>query len=77
MEKKESTPARESRRKYEAKHKDERKAQYKVWGTSIDRKTAEEMDEFLTKYNLTKVDLISAGFSYLKDKFELEGKKKE
>ena len=70
MERKESTPARESRRKYEEKHKDERKAQYKIWGTSIDRKTAEEMDEFLIKHKLSKVDLISAGFAKLKELYE-------
>ena len=77
MERKESTPIRERRRKYEEVHKSERKAQYKVWGTSIDRKTAEEMDEFLIKHKLSKVDLISAGFAMLKNKYEMEEKKKE
>ena len=74
MERKESAPIRERRRKYEERHKSERKAQYKIWGTSIDRKTAEEMDEFLIKHSLTKVDLISAGFAKLKELYE---KKKE
>ena len=70
MERKESTPARESRRKYEEKHKDERKAQYKIWGTSIDRKFAKEMDEFLVAHRLSKVNLISAGFAKLKEIYE-------
>ena len=72
MERKESTPIRERRRKYEEVHKSERKAQYKVWGTSIERKTAEEIDEFLIKHNLTKVDLISAGFAWLKENVEMK-----
>lgn len=74
MELKENTPARISRRKYEEKHKTERKSQYKVWGTSIDRKFAEEIEEFLAKHKLSKVDLISAGFAWLKENVE---KKKE
>ena len=51
MERKESTPARERKRVYEEKHKDERKAKNKVWGTSIDRKYADEIDEFLARHN--------------------------
>ena len=38
MEKKASTPMRETRRRYEEKHKEERKAANKVFGTSIPRK---------------------------------------
>ena len=71
---KEDTPDRLKKRKYEEKHKEERKAQYKVWGTSIDRKFAEEIEEFLAKHKLSKVDLISAGFALLKENVE---KKKE
>lgn len=50
MERKESTPERERKRTYEEKHKDERKAKCKVWGTSIDRKLADEIDVFLIKH---------------------------
>ena len=47
MERKPDTPVRKSRRKYEERNKDERKEKNKVWGTSIDRKFANEIDEFL------------------------------
>ena len=65
MERKQDTPTRISRRAYEEKHKKERKLLNKVWGTSIPRKDAEKIDEFLTKNGLSKVDLIMTGFNYL------------
>lgn len=70
MERKESTPERERKRTYEEKHKDERKAKCKVWGTSVDRKFAEEIDEFLKRHNLTKVAVITEGYQALKAQFE-------
>ena len=65
MERKQDTPTRISRRVYEEKHKEERKLLNKVWGTSIPRKDAEKIDEFLIKNGLSKVDLIMAGYNYL------------
>ena len=62
MERKQDTPIRITRRKYEEKHKEERKAAHKVWGTSIDRSFANEIDSFLTKHNINKVELIYAGY---------------
>ena len=50
MERKESTPIRENRRRYEENHKEERKAKCKVWGTSIDRNLADEIEEFLVNH---------------------------
>ena len=46
---------------------DERKN--KVWGTSIDRKFANEIDEFLDRHNITKVELIVAGYQALLDHY--------
>lgn len=66
MEKKASTPMRETRRRYEEKHKEKRKAANKVFGTSIPRKDCDEIDEFLKRHNKTKVDLIYAGYEALK-----------
>ena len=66
MERKASTPMRENRRRYEEKHKEERKAANKVFGTSIPRKDYEEIDEFLRTHNISKVDLIYAGYEALK-----------
>ena len=54
-------------KRYEEKHKEERKAKYMIWGTSVPRKYAEEINEFLTKYGYTKVHLIEAGFKALND----------
>ncbi len=71
MERKESTPERERKRTYEERHKDERKAKCKVWGTSIDRKFADEIDEFLARHkNITKVAIITAGFEELRRQYE-------
>ena len=69
MRKKENTPMRVTRRKYEERHKDERKEKNKVWGTSISRTYAEEIDEFLISYGLTKVALITAGYEALQSKY--------
>ena len=66
MERKENTPERERKRVYEERHKDERKAKCKVWGTSIERKFADEIDEFLARHNITKVAVIAAGFGVLR-----------
>ena len=66
MERKASTPMRENRRRYEEKHKEERKAANKVFGTSIPRKKCEEIEEFLKIHNISKVDLIYAGYEALK-----------
>ena len=72
---KEDTPDRLKKRKYEEKHKAERKAQYKVWGTSIDRKFAEEIDDFLSRHpNLSKVAIIAEGYRVLKETVEPENK---
>ena len=76
MERKENTPARISRRKYEEKHKTERKAQYKVCGTSVERQLAYEIDEFLSRHpNLSKVAIVSEWYRVLKERFETEKKK--
>lgn len=74
MERKEDTPERERKRTYEDKHKDERKAKCKVWGTSIDRKYADEIDEFLAKFHVTKVAVITAGFEALRKQYEPDDK---
>ena len=69
MERKPDTPVRKSRRKYEERTKDERKEKNKVWGTSIDRQYANEIDEFLARHDLTKVELIVAGYQALLDHY--------
>ena len=66
---KEDTPSRIVRRAYEQKHKDERKQKNTVWGTSIDREYAEEINAFLNQYGLTKVRLIVEGYKTLKAQY--------
>ena len=70
MERKAKTPRRETRRRYEERHKDERKAASKVFGTSIPRKDCDEIDEFLREHNITKVALIYAGYEALKQSIQ-------
>ena len=52
-------------KRYEEKHKNERKAKNVVWGTSIAREKAEEIDKFLKKHGYTKVRLIEEGYKAL------------
>ena len=54
-------------KRYEEKHKEERKAKSLVWGTSVPRQFAEEINAFLKKHNISKVKLIEAGFNALMD----------
>ena len=54
-------------KRYEEKHKAERKAKNATWGTSIPREKAEQINVFLDKYGYTKVQLIEAGYKALLD----------
>lgn len=63
------TPKSEIDKRYEQKHKEERKARHMVWGTSVDREYAEEINEFLIKNKLTKVELIAAGYNALQNQY--------
>lgn len=63
------TPKSEIDKRYEEKHKEERKARHMVWGTSVDREYAEEINKFLQKYKLTKVELIAAGYKALQSQY--------
>ena len=57
-------------KRYEERHKEERKEKYLVWGTSVQRKYAEEINAFLRENGYTKVKLIEAGYKYLKESVE-------
>lgn len=54
-------------KRYEEAHKEERKAKCMIWGTSVPREKAEEINGFLKKYGYTKVQLIEAGYKALLD----------
>ena len=70
MEKRENTPIRQARRKYEEKNKDKRKQVSGNFGTLIPRALFDEINAFLKENNITKVQLVKAGYKAL-----LEGKK--
>ena len=67
--KKEDTPLRKRRRRYEESHREERKEKSKVWGTSIDRELAEEIDSFLEQHNIKKGELIYVGYKALQSQY--------
>ena len=52
-------------KRYEDRHKEERKAKCMIWGTSVERPLAEEINEFLKANGFTKVQLIKAGYQTL------------
>lgn len=58
-------PRAEKDKRYEEKHREERKAKSLVWGTSMPREKAEEINEFLERNGYTKVQLIEAGYAAL------------
>ena len=61
------TPKKEIDKRYESRHKAERKEKHKVWGTSVERKYAEAIDEFLKGNGYTKVQLIEVGYKALQE----------
>lgn len=67
MEKKPETPQRIVRRRYEDKHKDERKAAHAVWGTSMNREDFDKLNKFLKDNGFKKVELIYAGWRALQE----------
>ena len=54
-------------KRYEERHREERKAKCMVWGTSVPREKAEQINEFLKRYGYTKVQLIEAVYKALLD----------
>lgn len=58
-------PRAEKDKRYEEKHREKRKAKSLVWGTSMPREKAEEINEFLERNGYTKVRLIEAGYAAL------------
>ena len=66
MERKENTPQRTARRKYEEANKERRKQASGNFGTMIPRVLYEEINAFLKTSGLSKVQLIVAGYEALK-----------
>ena len=72
MEKKETTPRRAARRNYEERNKDKRKQASGNFGTMIPRDLFDEINAFLAKHHITKVQLIFRGYESLKAEYEKE-----
>ena len=70
MKRKEDTPARKARRRYEEKVKEKRKQASGNFGTMIPRPLFEEINAFLQENHITKVTLIREGYEALKKKKE-------
>ena len=66
MEKKETTPRRAARRSYEERNKDKRKQTSGNFGTMIPRDLFDEINAFLKKRNMTKVDFIRTAYEIMK-----------
>lgn len=62
---KEDTPRRVTQRRYEEKNKEKRRAASGNFQTMIPRPLLEEINAFLAKYKITKVELIKAGYEEL------------
>ena len=54
-------------KRYEDKHKQERKAAHAVWGTSMNREDFNKLNAFLKENKIKKIDLIYVGWQALKE----------
>ena len=67
MERREDTPVRVARRKYEEKVKEKRREINATFGTMIPRTLFNEINAFLKETGFTKVQLVKAGYKALFD----------
>lgn len=65
-------PKSEIDKRYEDKHKQERKATHAVWGTSMKREDFDELNKFLKANHIPKVQLIYIGWQALKEQYKNE-----
>ncbi len=63
---KEDTARRKSRRAYEERKKDERKAKNSNFQTMIPKELYDEIDTFLKTKGMSKVEFIKQAYEYLK-----------
>ena len=62
-----ATPKKEIDKRYEDRHKEERKAAHAVWGTSMNREDFGKLDKFLKDIGSKKVELMYAGSRALQE----------
>ena len=63
--KKTDTKSRIKRRKYEERHKEERKSATKHFDTLLKAEKVDEINAFLKKHGITKVDVVLTGYEAL------------
>ena len=61
------TPKKVIDKKYEDKHREERKAKNATFSTSVPREDMEKLNEFLEAKSFSKVQLIYAGWKALEE----------
>ena len=54
-------------KRYEDRHREERKATHAVWGTSMNREDFDKLNKFLKDNGFKKVELIYAGWRALQE----------
>ena len=64
------------KRKYEERHKEERRKATKHFDTLIKAEEMDEINAFLAKHHITKVDLVFAGYEALKSEYGPKGQEK-
>lgn len=62
-----ATPKKEIDKRYEDRHKEERKAAHAVWGTSMNREDFDKLNKFLKDNGIKKITLIYAGWLALQE----------
>ena len=62
-----SMTKKEIDKRYEDRHKEERKAAHAVWGTSMNREDFDKLNKFLKDNDIKKITLIYAGWRALQE----------
>ena len=62
-----ATPKKEIDKRYEDRHREERKAAHAVWGTSMNRTDFDKLNKFLKDNGIKKIALIYAGWRALQE----------
>ena len=69
-----SMTKKEIDKRYEDRHKEERKAAHAVWGTSMNREDFDKLNKFLKDNGFKKVELIYAGWRALQQQLNSKTK---
>ena len=69
------TPQKKAQRKYERTHKEKRKEQSGQFNTRLPREDFDEICAFLQQNHIRKIDLIYAGYEFLKEEVRISKRK--